>query len=352
VLVAGDAAGAEPGVFSDVIEVNGLALADGSVASGLSAAFDLFRPHVANFHHDVPPEAIGVVKKRGMRLVWNVHGHAGCMSGHRYFRPGNDCERPHSPACLANLTFRNCGHRKVPRPSGKEYQRVSSELRALRQADHVLVYSSWMQRLMRINGIARVGVIAPYVSAGRPYVATGHARRVLYVGRVTPPKGVLVLLRAVARIPDATLVICGDGFGRRAVRSEISKNDLQDRVSYLGWQPDAVVAEQYRLASVVAVAPLLAEPFGLTGIEAMSHGRAVVGTAVGGIPEWLEDGKTGILVQPGDVGALGTALRRLLDDEELRTRMGANAAATAATRYGMERFAHETEQALIGDTPA
>ena len=89
----------------------------------------------------------------------------------------------------------------------------------------------------------------------------------------------------------------------------------------------------YDRAAVVAVPSVWPEPFGMIGLEAMARGRPVVASDVGGIPDWLVDEVTGVLTPPGDVGALATALRRLLANRELRARMGAAGADRVRRRF-------------------
>ena len=102
---------------------------------------------------------------------------------------------------------------------------------------------------------------------------------------------------------------------------------LGDRVRFLGRVDD--VAPVLAAADLVA-APSLAEGLGVAVIEAMAAGRAVVASAVGGIPESLRDGVEGILVPPGDAPALAGAIERCLADAGLRERLGAAGQARAA----------------------
>jgi glycosyltransferase involved in cell wall biosynthesis len=105
------------------------------------------------------------------------------------------------------------------------------------------------------------------------------------------------------------LVVAGDG-------------PLRDRVpGALGFVPHDELERLYDRAAIV-VLPSYREGLPLCVIEAMAHGRPVVATKVGGIPELVEDGVTGFLVEPGDAAALRRALQRLLDDPMLRRRLG------------------------------
>jgi glycosyltransferase involved in cell wall biosynthesis len=130
---------------------------------------------------------------------------------------------------------------------------------------------------------------------------------VLFAGRLSPEKGILELVEAARGLP---LVVVGDGPLRASVPGA------------RGFVPHDELVGYYGRAAVVAC-PSRREGFGVVCAEAMAHGRPVVAAAVGGLLDLVIDEETGLLVQPGDVGALRAALQRLLDDEELRRRLGA-----------------------------
>jgi glycosyltransferase involved in cell wall biosynthesis len=124
---------------------------------------------------------------------------------------------------------------------------------------------------------------------------------------------VLELVEACRGLP---LVVVGDG-------------PLRDRVpGALGFVPPAELGAHFERAAVVVV-PSRREGYGMVAREAMAWGRPVVASSVGGLVDAVEDGVTGLLVPPGDVAALRTALERLLGDAELRGRLGAAGRAKA-----------------------
>jgi 2-deoxystreptamine N-acetyl-D-glucosaminyltransferase/2-deoxystreptamine glucosyltransferase len=140
---------------------------------------------------------------------------------------------------------------------------------------------------------------------------------VLFVGRLSPEKGILELLQAAAGM---RLVVAGDG-------------PLRERVpGALGFVPHHELGPLYERAAVVAV-PSHREGFGVACAEAMAHGRPVVASAVGGLLDLVVDGETGLLVPPGDVAALRAALESLLGDEALRRRLGEAARERVRTHF-------------------
>jgi glycosyltransferase involved in cell wall biosynthesis len=129
---------------------------------------------------------------------------------------------------------------------------------------------------------------------------------VLFAGRLSAEKGVQDLLAAANGLP---LVVVGDGPLRRQVPQA------------LGFVPHQELGRRYERAAVVAC-PSRREGFGVVAAEAMAHGRPVVASAVGGLLDLVADEETGLLVPPGDTGALRAALERLLGDAALRRRLG------------------------------
>lgn len=143
---------------------------------------------------------------------------------------------------------------------------------------------------------------------------------VLAVGRLAPQKGYEVLIAALPAFPGAVVAVAGEGPLRPALEL------MAPQVRWLGRRSD--VADLYAAADVV-VLPSLWEARSLTAQEALRAGKPLVATAVGGLPDLLQDGA--VLVPPGDAQALGAAVRRLLDDPELARRIGEAGRAVADT---------------------
>jgi glycosyltransferase involved in cell wall biosynthesis len=149
---------------------------------------------------------------------------------------------------------------------------------------------------------------------------------VLFVGRLSPEKGIEELVQAAA---DLNLVVAGDG-------------PLRGRVpGALGFVSNETRDGLYRRAAVV-VCPSRREGFGLACAEAMAHGKPVVASAVGGLLDLVVDGETGLLVPPRAPGALRAAIEQLLGRRELRERLGEAARARAAELLSWPRVTERT----------
>ena len=176
---------------------------------------------------------------------------------------------------------------------------------------------------------------------------------IVALGRFIEVKGLHVLARAADRIlndrSDAHLVIAGDGPMRAEIERLVATTRSRDRIHLPGAVPRGDVARLLADADLFVNPGVVdsagrAEGLGITTIEAMASGLACVGSRVGGIPETIVDGETGLLVAPGDEPALAAAVNRLLDDPSMRRAMG-----DAARRRAADRF---TWRVLAGEVAA
>ncbi|HEY7380847.1 MAG TPA: glycosyltransferase family 4 protein [Gaiella sp.] len=174
------------------------------------------------------------------------------------------------------------------------------------------------------------------VPAEEPEPCGTGTPRLAVVGRLVPIKGHDVLLRALAearkRLPALEVEIAGAGPLDARLRAQAAGLGLEGAVRFLGHAPGREVMSR---ASVVAV-PSLGEGFGMVALEAMERGRAVVASSVGGLPEIVSDGETGLLVPAGDAEALAEAVVAVAGDTERARAMGA-----AGRRRAVEAFSQE-----------
>jgi glycosyltransferase involved in cell wall biosynthesis len=171
-------------------------------------------------------------------------------------------------------------------------------------------------------------------------------RRLVYVGRLLPHKGIDVLLRALDA--DTPLDIYGHSYDP-AYRSHLTALAAGKPVRFHDSASDDEIARAYRTARV-AVLPSVhrsyegaehpyPELLGLTLVEAMASGTPVIATRVGGLPEIVRDGHNGFLVEPGDTASLGRRVRQLLDDGAAWEAMSSNARACFLSHLTWERVA-------------
>jgi starch synthase len=178
------------------------------------------------------------------------------------------------------------------------------------------------------------------VDPARPSVA--------FVGRITRQKGVPVLLHAAADLdPAAQLVLLAGQPDTPELAAEVEGlvADLRGTRSGVVWIPEMLPKrEVIQLLShaTVFACPSLYEPLGIVNLEAMACGTAVVGSAVGGIPEVVSDGETGLLIPPGDPGVLAGALNALVRDAGRAAALGRAGRVRAVAEFGWQAVAERT----------
>jgi glycosyltransferase involved in cell wall biosynthesis len=156
-----------------------------------------------------------------------------------------------------------------------------------------------------------------------------------FVGRLVTEKGLWVLLDALRRQRHLEeLHIIGEGPLAAAIRREVAGNGLPVRVRMRGYVPQSALRAALLESGLLIVPSIWQEPLGLVSLEAIACGVPVVASAVGGIPEIVEDGVNGILVTPGDAAALASAIDRVFGSEEVRRRLTAGCRETRIPSYG------------------
>jgi alpha-maltose-1-phosphate synthase len=178
------------------------------------------------------------------------------------------------------------------------------------------------------------------IDPGRPAV--------VFVGRVTRQKGLQVLLRAADRVsPAAQLVLCAGQADTPELEAEVTGLVEHLRATRPGviWLSGMLAkAEVIQILShaTVFACPSLYEPLGIVNLEAMACGSAVVASAVGGIPEVVVHGETGLLVPPGDEGALATAINTLVTDPARAAEFGTRGRKRAVAEFSWTSIAATT----------
>jgi glycosyltransferase involved in cell wall biosynthesis len=208
-------------------------------------------------------------------------------------------------------------------------------MRSLAQSHRLIAVSEESGRLLqRLLPAAKVAVVPNGVKtaefAVRREAATDHFVRLLFVGAMGRLKGEADLIGALQRVagaaPEFRLAMLGHGSA--TVAPLCQQSGLLPHIDHLGPVPMSERMAFFRWADVF-VLPTYAEGMPLSVIEAMAAGLPVITTAVGGIPELIEDGVEGFLIKPGDVEALADRLLRLVRDPQLCQRMGERSRAKA-----------------------
>jgi glycosyltransferase involved in cell wall biosynthesis len=174
---------------------------------------------------------------------------------------------------------------------------------------------------------------------------------VVCIGRLADKKGVDVLVDAIARVPGAKAEVIGDGPDRQALEDRARRLGLADRVRFSGRQPKGDVLRALGRAEAVAIPSKVGAGGDMEGTpvvlcEAMAAGAPVVASDLGGLGECVVDGKTGLLVPPGDVGALAAALRKVITGAVDLEALGQAAADEAARSLDIGEVGRAYDRAM------
>lgn len=179
-----------------------------------------------------------------------------------------------------------------------------------------------------------------------------HGSRIICVGRLSPEKGQAGVLEAFAAIadelPEAELVFVGDGPLGTGLRSRSQRMGIADKVTFVGRLGEVQTLEQIG-ASDVLVLPSFMEGLPIVLMEGMALGTVVVASRVAGIPELVEEGKSGLLFTPSKWEELASCMLRLLRDEELRGTLAKNARAAVASEFDIDSSAKRLRSLFSGE---
>ncbi|SER84280.1 Glycosyltransferase involved in cell wall bisynthesis [Propionibacterium cyclohexanicum] len=246
-------------------------------------------------------------------------------------------------------------------------ERAMLEPRLAREVDRIIATCPDEVRELRAMGarprrisVAPCGVDLGHFRAEGPSEPTGGRRRIAVVGRLVARKGIDLVIAALHElaaegIGDVDLHIIGgssvaagleaDPEAGRLAREAVELG-VADQVIFRGQLPREEMPQVLRSCAAVVCAPWY-EPFGIVPLEAMACGIPVVVSAVGGLQDSVVDGVTGLHVRPRDHRALAAAIRRILDDPSLATRMGRAGRHRVEKHYSWNTVAELTEQAYL-----
>ncbi len=323
-----------------------------AVRADLSRLKEFISDHDIEIMHLHTVLRFGVCRRLLTRIpmVFTVHVVL-CPNGARYlWNERRVCDREIGIGCLTvGYTTKGCGHLGNSEPTGLGgFSRAMVQDRRIRaevaRCHRVIAPSHWMGKYLESNGTSRskIRVVEPPIAAQRPTASsTSDGVPILsFVGRLVDFKGADQLLRASALLDfEHRVVIAGGGPLKEQLRRLANEIGIGHRVSMPG-QLSPEEADSLRLRSSVMVVPsMLPEAYGMVGPEALALGIPVAGYRVGGSTEWLALGAPLTAeVDPGDVGGLARAIRRMVlkppSDEERRSVAERIRATLAVSRHG------------------
>jgi glycosyltransferase involved in cell wall biosynthesis len=255
-------------------------------------------------------------------VVFTAHNHdVYCASGTKYLPASKStCDRRLNKwGCAWGHLVDGCGSRR-PAKIIANLERASTELNALKKLGILTIANSdYVRSQLIANGLPESQVvtlrcgIAATTAKHEPLDRAVHdQKRILFAGRIVPDKGLDWLLRTIPLLdPRIHLDIAGEGWAMPQVRQLAEDLELGDRITWHGWCQKEKLEDLYRQSFAVIFPSVWPEPAGLVTLEAYVRFRPVIASAVGGIPEHIHDGKTGILVALNNLEQLANAIMDL-----------------------------------------
>jgi glycosyltransferase involved in cell wall biosynthesis len=275
-----------------------------SIAAKLGA--DILHAHCALRYHP----------NTNVPIFRTLHGHSPyCPSGSKFIsRTGKPCGREYSVAgCLLGHLVGRCGSIH-PKQIVDNFHSTWTEMNTMKNVTVITVSHFLKDRMVEagynFNNIHVLHLTAP--NSKQLVSRASDQVRFLFLGRMTQNKGLSWLLHAFECLKyDAHLDVAGEGPQLSLMVELVAKLGLSERVTFHGWVSSEKVKDLMQGARALIIPSLWHEPGGTVAFEAMMSSRAVISSAVGGMPEVIKHGVNGLLVKPNDINGLAQSLERL-----------------------------------------
>ncbi|MEH2049820.1 glycosyltransferase family 4 protein [Nostoc sp.] len=265
--------------------------------------------------------------------IFSVHNHSlYCPSGTKYLAGQQTvCDRNFSyVGCTWGKLVDKCGSRK-PLRTLKELQTTHQFLDVLKKIKITFIANSeYVRQELIKNGVPpeqtvtlHCGISIPQTSTAPLSLEVHQNHRILFAGRIVSDKGLEWLLKTLIHTdPKIQLDIAGEGWERPRLEKLANTLGLNKRITWHGWCDADKLNKLYQQCFAVIFPSVWPEPAGLITLESYARYRPVIASAVGGIPEHLQDGETGILVPANDIQKLADAINELYIDHPKSQYMG------------------------------
>ena len=303
----------------------------GKVAKALRRFLAEWRPDVAhcqNIHAYLTPAILPELRRAGIPVVQTLHDY-------KWICPDSTMLRPDGRICgaCAGRAFRHCIAGRCKKGSLAASAMAAAEgyfhrlKRASSMIDAWISPSAFLKDTFAAHGLdaGKIRVVRnPYPGGGRDAMQSRDGGYGLYVGSLAPFKGVGTLLEALEKLPGHEFHIVGGSTPEEVsgLEAQVASAGLADRVLCKGPLHGEALWKEQAEARYGVIPSTCCEVLGYSAMEMLAIGKPVVGSAIGGIPELVRDGETGLLFPAGDADGLADRMRRLAGDAALGERLG------------------------------
>lgn len=289
--------------------------------ANISQLIDRTQPdlvHCHNIYHQLTPSIIGAAKKLGIPTVLTLHDYKPVCPTYNRLQNGQVCSN-----CLESgftqVIKNRCVDGSLVKSSLMYAEAAVQKLMGnYEKVDAFIAPSQFMLKDVstRIPS-SHMHLLPNGIDTSEVQLSEEDEGYVLFIGRLVPEKGAATLLQAHAKSNESfNLIVAGTGPMYDVLKAQYNPSIL---VGYLSGE---ALQNTIRKASVIVVPSEWYENCPMSVLEAMAYGKPVVGSRIGGIPELIEDGETGLLFEAGDADSLLAALNKLMGDKALRQKMG------------------------------
>jgi len=299
------------------------------------------KPEVAHFHNTFPlisPSGYYACQAEGVPVVQTFHNFRFFCASGLFFRDSSVCEE-----CLRYELFRSIrygcyrGSRIQTLPLAIMTLLRQRICKWIRQIDVFIALTKFARTKYIQAGLpaSRI-VVKPNFMEHPPEPRYNHSGYAIVLGRLSPEKGVKTLLAAWKKVGDVPLKILGDG-SQRAELEEIVRKEKLANVQFLGFLPHAEGMQWLQNARFMIIPSIWYEGFPLAIREAFACGKPVIASRLGGMAAIIEDGRTGLLFEPGDPDDLAAKVRWLMENKKAAAQMGKAARAEFEAKYTADK---------------
>lgn len=311
----------------------------------MAKALEEFKPdivHINNFQRQLSASIIDAIKKKNIPIVMTAHDlNPICPASIMLYNGEvcDDCITKGYAQCIKKKCVKGSTLKSTLGVMEKKYYDIH---KVFRKIDCIISPSEFNKNQL-VNGKLKYNEIVTLhnfvnESERNDYVLGDYA---FYLGRLSKEKGILNLIEAIGDIPNAKLLIAGDGPERERIKAYISEHKFDGRITLLGYQNQDSIHKYITNSRFVVIPSICNENCPYSVLEAMEIGKPIVASRIGGIPELITDGENGYLYKADDINELKEKLTLLLDEDEKVNRFAQKSRELYESYYSPDSYYNE-----------